>query len=137
MDRLAALDRIIELLDAPDGPTTNTSMRLPDNLREAAALAVGALDLAPSATTLTTDALRAALEHLAFRAGLEAHYEAHPQVRPSLAQIALARAEQDGSPLADDPVSIERAAADIQRMHPDADAGDVLIWAEAQQALGS
>lgn len=136
MDRLAALDRIIELLDAPEGPTTNTSMRLPDTLREAAALAVGALDIAPSATSLTSDALRRALETAVIGAGLDAYFAQYPDSRPTLAQVALALAQQDGSPLADEPEALERAAAEVQKIRPEADADDVLLWATAQRAVG-
>lgn len=134
MERGEAIDQINQLLDAPDGPTTNTSMRLPDNLRKAAALAVGVLDLAPSATAFTADALRAELEHVAFRAALDLHYEAHPELRPTLAQLALALAEMDGSDLAEDPAAIERAADAVVAWRSDADADDVLTWAEATRA---
>ena len=136
MDRLEALDRIGELLDAPVGNTTNTSMRLPDTLREAAALAVAFLDIAPSATTLTSDALRHALETAVIGAGLDAYFAEYPDARPTLAQVALALAQQDGSPLADDPEALERAAAEVQQIRPGADADDVLLWAAAQRAVG-
>lgn len=131
MERTEAIDLIIELLDAPEGPTTNTSMRLPDTLRHAAALAVGALEMAPSATIFTADAMRAELEHVVFRAALEEHYDAHPEIRPSLTDLALALAEMDGSDLADDPEAIDRAAKAVAAWKPDADPDDVLLWAAA------
>lgn len=70
-------------------------------------------------------------------AALEAHYQRHPGARPALADIALALALQDGSPLAARPEVTERAAAEVEIRHPGADADDVLLWAEAQQAVGT
>jgi hypothetical protein len=131
MNRLEAIDEIISLLDAPESPTTNTSMRIPDSLRRAAALAVGALDMASSTTALATDALRTEIEHIVFRAALEAHYDTYPEIRPSLAELAVALAEMDGSDLADDPEAIARAAEAVTAWKPDADPDDVLVWAAA------
>jgi hypothetical protein len=68
---------------------------------------------------------------------LKAHYQQHPAARPSLAEVALALAAQDSSPLANRPDIIERAAAEVQARRPDAEADDVLLWAEAQQAVGA
>jgi hypothetical protein len=123
--------RISELLESSDDDTVNTSMRLPAALREAAALAVSELGVAPSATLLTAEALRARLEAIVVEAALEAHYDRHPDARPSLAELAIAAAELDGSPLARQPALIRRAAKAIVKSHPDADADDVLLWAEA------
>lgn len=131
---LDVLDQINDLLDADDDSTVNTSMRLPSVLRDAAALAVERLGVAPSTTTLTAGALRSALETAVMVAALEAHHEQHPDAQPTLAEIALALAAQDRSPLADRPEFIERAAADVVAHRPRADADDVLLWAEAQQA---
>ena len=137
MTDLEALDRLNELLDATDDATVNTSMRLPSALRDAAALAVERFGVAPSTTTLTAAALRSALETAAMEAALQAHYRQHPGARPTLAEVALALAVQDGSPLAARPEVIERAAAEVVVGHPGADADDVLLWAEAQQAVGA
>jgi hypothetical protein len=126
------LDRINALLDADESATVNTSMRLPTALREAAALAVDALGIAPSTTTLTAAALRSALETAVMQAALEAHYEQHPHVRPTLAQVAQATAEQRGSQLAERPELLAAAADQLLERHPDADPHDVLLWAEAQ-----
>jgi len=134
MDDLSVLDRINALLDADDESTVNTSMRLPVALRDAAALAVDQLQVAASTTTLTATALRAALETAVMEAALEAHYAQHPTARPTLAEVAQALAAQDGSPLADQRQLLEQAAAEVLARHPDADADDVLLWAEAQQA---
>ena len=123
--------RISELLARADDDTVNTSMRLPSALREAAALAVSELGVAPSATLLTADALRGRLEAIVVEAALEAHYDRHPDARPSLAELAIAAAELDGNPLAAQPALIRRAAKAIVKSRPDADADDVLLWAEA------
>ena len=134
MDDLSVLDRINVLLDTDDESTVNTSMRLPVALRDAAALAVDQLHAAASTTTLTATALRAAIETAVMEAALEAHYAQHPGARPTLAEVALALAAQDGSPLADQPERLAQAAAEVLARHPEADADDVLLWAEAQQA---
>lgn len=137
MDVLAVLDQINGLLDGDDGTTVGTSMRLPVALRDAAALAVDHLGVAPSVTSLTATALRQALETAVMAAALEGHFDQHPEARPSLAEVALALAAQDGSPLANEPDLVHRAAADVMARRPDADADDVLLWAEAQQAVGA
>lgn len=129
MDVLA---RIGQLLDRTDEETVGTSMRIPASLREAAAVAVAELAVASSTTALTTDALRCRLEAIVVEAALEAHYEMHPNARPSLAELAIAAAELDGNPLAAAPDLIREAATAILERHPGADADDVLIWAEAR-----
>jgi hypothetical protein len=127
-----ALTRISELLDRTDDETVGTSMRIPAALREAAAVAVAELGVAPSTTALANDALRSRLEAIVIEAALAAHYDKHPEARPSLAELAIAAAELDGNPLAATPDLIREAAAAIVDRHPDADADDVLIWAEAR-----
>lgn len=92
------------------------------------------LGVADTTTSLRAAALRQALETAVMDAALEAHFDQHPHVRPSLAEVALALASQDGSPLADHPQLVERAATQVVDRHPDADADDVLLWAEAQLA---
>lgn len=134
MNQLAALDEINRLLDEASDETVNTSMRLPVHLRDAAALAVAHLGIAASTTTLTAAALRQALETAVMDSALQAHYNQHPEARPSVAEVALALAAQDGSPLAERPALIRAAADAVLALHPDADADDVLLWAEAQQA---
>lgn len=131
------IDTITALLDAGDDTTVNTSMRIPSALRDAASLAVDHLGVASSTTALTSDVLRAAIETAVMAAALEAHYRRAPDTRPTLAEIALALAAQEGSPLAARRELVERAAADVLARRPDADADDVLLWAEAQQAVGA
>ncbi|HQZ33771.1 MAG TPA: hypothetical protein PK020_05055 [Ilumatobacteraceae bacterium] len=133
----AAIERINVLLADADGETSNTSMRLPTALRDAASLAVTELGAAPSTTALTASALRSMLEAIVMQAALDQHYSDHPELRPSLADLALAAAELDGHPLARKPVLLRRAAAEIVRVRPDADADDVVLWAEARLAASA
>ena len=132
MEVPVVIERIGELLDGSELGTSNTSMRIPTALRDAAALAVRELGIAPSATALTTAALRAALESVVMQAALDDHYEQHPQARPGLGDLAIAAAELDGHPLAGQPEHLRQAAAEIARNHPDASPDDVLLWAEAR-----
>ncbi len=131
------IERINHLLDSQDHETANTSMRLPAALREAAALAVKELGAAPSTTALAASALRLTLEAIVMQAALDSHYAEHPHARPGLADLAIAAAELDGHPLADQPDLLRRAAAEIVTGHPGADADDVLLWAEAQAAASA
>lgn len=128
------LDELVRLLNDSTSPTVNTSMRLPGPLQQAAALAVKHLRLAGSTTELTSSALRQVLETAVMAEALEAHYEGNPGARPSLGDVAVALAHQDGSPLADDEEAIRAAAVVVAARHPDADADDVLLWVEAQRA---
>lgn len=137
VDDLAALDELNRLLDATGVETVNTSMRLPASLRDAASLAVEHFGAAPSATTMAAAALRQSLETLAMETALRLHYREHPDARPSLAEVAQALAAQDGSPLAERPELLVAAAAAVVERHPDADADDVLLWAEAQLAVSA
>jgi hypothetical protein len=132
MEVPAVIERIGELLDGSELGTFNTSMRIPTALRDAAALAVRELGIAPSVTALTTAALRATLEAVVMQAALDDHYEQHPQARPDLGDLAIAAAELDGHPLAGQPERLRQAAAEIARNHPDASPDDVLLWAEAR-----
>lgn len=134
MDALEALDELNRLLDVDSGETVNTSMRLPVALRDAAALAVAQFAAAPSTTTMAADALRHAIETVVMESALRMHYQQHPDAEPTLADVALALAVQDGSPLAERPDLIASAAAAVIARRPDADADDVLLWAEAQLA---
>jgi len=132
--RAKAIERISLLLDSSEAETTNTSMRLPVALREAAALAVRELGAAPSTTALASTALRTMLEAIVVQAALDDHYRDHPEARPDLAELAIAAAELDDSPLAERPELLRQAAEEIVRTRPDADADDVLLWAEARAA---
>jgi hypothetical protein len=134
VEPLEVLDEINRLLAGVGDETVNTSMRLPAALRDAAALAVAHLGVAPSTTALAADALRHVIETAVMDAALQEHYERHPHARPSLTQVAAALAEQDGSPLAGRPDLLEAAAAAVTLRYPDADAHDVLLRAEALQA---
>ncbi len=129
---VGAVERISQLLGSDMEQTSNTSMRIPTALRDAAALAVRELGVAPSTTALTSAALRAALEAVVMQAVLDDHYERHPGARPDLGDLAIAAAELDGHPLAAEPERIRQAAAEISARHPNADPEDVLLWAEAR-----
>jgi hypothetical protein len=131
MDR--NLKRLLALLDAVDAETVGTSVRLPANLRDAAALAAD-MGLAASTTELTVRGLRDALDAFAQRAVLDAHYRAQPAVRPDLAEIALAAAEIDGNPLAATPELIRRAAAGVDAIRNDPTPDDVLLYAAGLRA---
>jgi hypothetical protein len=133
MTKEEAIDRINELLDSTDPETVNTSMRIPRPLREAAALAVDELGVAPSTTVMAANALRNMLEGAVVLAALELHYEQYPETRPSLGDLAIAAAELDGSPLAQRPELLRKAAAEIQQRHPNAEPEDVVLWAEARE----
>jgi hypothetical protein len=133
MQRGEVIDRLNELLDSTDPETVNTSMRIPVALREAAALAVRELEVAPSATILAANALRSLLEAIVMQAALDEHYEKYPETRPSLADLAIAAAELDRSPLAGRPDYIRQAAVEVVRTHPQAEPEDVLLWAEARE----
>lgn len=126
-----AIEQISRLLDSSDAETANTSMRLPIALRNAAAVAVRDLGVAPSTTALTTAALRTMLEAVVMQAVLDAHYQQHPQARPDIAELAMAAAELDGHPLAGRPDLLRKAAEQITKTHPNANADEVLLWAEA------
>lgn len=132
MANTKAVERISALLDAEESPTSNTSMRLPAALRDAAALAVAELGVAPSATALTAAALRAMLEAIVMQAALDQHYQQHPQARPDLGDLVIAAAQLDGHPLAAQPERLREAAAEITANHPAATPDDALLWAEAR-----
>lgn len=122
------LARLLDLLDATEGETVGTSVRLPVALRDAAAVAVE-MGLAGSTTELTVRGLRDLLEATAQRAVLDAHYEIHPEVRPDLAEIALAAAQLDGHPLAEQPELVRRAAAEIVSVIEEPTPDEVLSFA--------
>lgn len=126
MDR--RLKRLLDLLDATGDETVGTSVRLPANLREAASLAAE-MGLIESTTELTVRGLRDALDAFAQRAVLDAHYRSHPDARPDLAEIALATAQLDGNPLAQQPELIRRAAVDVTAMKDEPTPDEVLLYA--------
>jgi hypothetical protein len=132
MDTSAAIDQITGLLDQDTQETSNTSMRIPTALRDAAAIAVRELGVAPSTTALTTAALRSTLEAVVMQTVLDDHFQRNPQARPDLGDLAVAAAEIDGNPLAANPERLRSAALEIAGRHPGATPEDVLLWAEAR-----
>ena len=127
--RTQQIERLFALLDRLEGDATVVaSVRQPAALREAVKVAVE-LGLDPTPNDAAVTALRERVETFAQRLALDAHYAAHPGVRPTLAQRALAAARLDGDPLADDPALLSRAAEALSRRRPDASADDVLLYA--------
>jgi hypothetical protein len=133
MSREAELFEWLDRLDRDDS-TVVTSVRQPAALREALRAAV---DLGMDATVndATVRALRDRLEAFAQRMALSEHYARHPEVRPSLAELALAGAELDGNPLAEEPALLRRAAEQVVTVKPDASPDDVLVWAAATRSM--
>ncbi len=135
VSREEALDRIVALLRADDDESVSTSMRLPASLREAVAIAVDELGLSVSSGLLTAEALRESLSTAVAMEALELHYQQYPELRPTLGELAVAAAELDGHPLAEEPGVLHRAAEQIVKFRPHADPDDVILWADAQRAL--
>ena len=126
-----ALARLFALLDdAESDDTVVTSVRQPAALREALKLAIE-LGLDATANDAAVAALRDRLDAFAQRLALDAHYERHPETRPSLADLALAAARLDGDPLADQPRLLARAAREVAALRPTATGDDVLLYAAA------
>jgi len=128
MDVEERLARMVELLTGRRDETVGTSVRIPIDLRDAAA-AAAELGLAGSLTDLVVHGLRDELEAIVQRAALDEHYRQYPEVRPTLAEVALATARLDGNPLKDKPELIERASAEITRFTTDPTPDDVLVFA--------
>lgn len=122
------LDDVLAALDESDTATTVSSVRQPRALRRALMAAVE-LGWVPNANEAQCHGLRSYLEALAQRSVLDAHYESHPDVRPDLAEVAIALAEIDHNPLAEHRSLIEQASREVMTVRPDADADDVLLWA--------
>ena len=72
---------------------------------------------------------------MVLQAALDDHYSENHKQRPSLGDLAVAAAELDEHPLASRPEVLRRAAKEVAKRHPHADADDVLLWAEAQAAM--
>lgn len=119
------LDHFLYLLHSSDEVTAGTSIRLPENLREAAGLAAE-MGYAVSLTELTVKGLRDVLEAISWRLVLDEHYRSNPHARPSLVEVARAAAAIDDNPIVDEPELIEQAAAWVAEHRPGADADDVL-----------
>lgn len=125
------LSRLLALLEGSDAEeTVVTSVRQPARLREALKVAVE-LGLDETANDAAVAALRDRLDTFAQRLALDAHYAAHPKLRPSLADLALAAARLDGDPLAGRPDLLARAAREVAALRPDASADDVVLYATA------
>lgn len=124
--------RALEQLDEP-GESVVTSVRVPEGLRHAATVLQQA-GLISSWNELLVQGARDRVEAIAHRAGLDAHYADHPELRPVVADVALALARMDASDLADEPELIQQAATELTAQRPDATADDVLTYATALRA---
>jgi hypothetical protein len=107
-----------------------TSVRVPQALRHAATILQEA-GLISSWNELLVQGVRDRVEAIAHRAGLDAHYADHPQLRPDPAEVALALARMDGNDLAERPELIKQAATELIAIREDATADDVLTYAIA------
>lgn len=130
---MPTLDKLLDLLATKDDDAVGTSVRIPRNLRDAAQLAAE-LGLADTVTSLAISNLRTRLEGIAQLAVLEELYTEHPELRPTLAQVALGLAEMDGNPLADHPDLIERAAQHFAGRNLPAEPDDLLNYAAGMLA---
>ena len=125
------LDQVRAALDeARTDETVVTSVRVPAALREASKLLQG-LGAGPSFNEVLVQGARDRLEALVHRAGLDQHYAAHPELRPSVTSVALALARLDASDLADRVDLIDQAAVELATARPWASADDVLTYAGA------
>lgn len=122
--------RALERLDEQEGDSVVTSVRVPQGLRRAASVLQEA-GLLSSWNDLLVQGARDRLETIVHRAGLDAHYADHPELRPPVAEVALALARMDASELADQPEIVEQAAEELTAVRPDATADDVLTYATA------
>jgi hypothetical protein len=127
MYAMHSLDEVNRLLNAERTGTLNEHLLL----RNAAALAVAHLGAPPPLLTMPTSQLRDALETVVMHAALHAHFQQHPTAEPSLAEVVLALAVQDGSAVAEHPELVAIAADVVAATQPGADADDVLTWVEA------
>lgn len=131
-DTVAELFEAVQRLHDEDA-TVVTSVRLSSSLREAVKAAVKAgMDANPNDAML--NAVRDRLEAFTQRLALDLHYERYPGSRPSLAEISVAAARLDDNPLEHEPELLRRAADEVVRLKPDADADDVLVYAAALQS---
>lgn len=123
--------RALEQLETRESVVT--SVRVPQGLRQAATVLQDA-GLVSSWNELLVQGARDRIEAIAHRAGLDAHYADHPEVRPAVEEVALALARMDASELAERPELIEQAAKELITIRPDAAADDVLTYATALMA---
>jgi hypothetical protein len=119
----------------PERDSVVTSVRVPRTLREVAR-AMQRAGLIESWNDVLVQGARHRLEAIAHRAGLDAHYDEHPQLRPTAGEVALALAEMDGGDLAGRRDLVERAAEELLAVRADASGDDVLTYALALATHG-
>src|SRR4051794_16274499 len=91
---MTTLDDLVQALDSVDTATRRHSIRPSKALSEAVGAAV-ALGWAPTAKEGLNGLVWDSLEDFARELALEQHFQAHPHLRPSLADLARAVAELD------------------------------------------
>lgn len=121
--------RALERLDE-ERESIVTSVRVPQGLRQAATVLQKA-GLISSWNELLVQGARDRVEAIAHRAGLDAHYADHPELRPAVGEVALALARMDACELAEQPELVAQAASELTAVRPDATADDVLTYATA------
>lgn len=122
---------MLELLDAAEdeaGGTVEMLLQVPVALRDAAVAATQA-GLMESTTAPVVRGLRSALETVAARAILDAHYVEHPEARPDLGDVALMSAELGAHPVAARPDLVRRAADELGHAVPAPSVEEVLAYA--------
>lgn len=130
---MARVDELLTILDGlDDSQSTVTSFRQPAALRDAVRLAVE-LGLAGSPNEVAVEAVRGRVEAFAHFLALEEHFTAHPHVRPTLGDLAIAAAELDGHPLADHQEFLRQCADEVADIRPDANGEDVLLYAAGRR----
>jgi hypothetical protein len=132
---MTGVAELFDALDALDGSaSTVTSYRQPAALRDAVRIAVE-LGLADSPNEVVVDAVRSRVEAFAQSLALDEHVAVHPHARPTLGDLAIAAAELDGHPLADQQDFLRRCADEVADIRPDANGEDVLLYAAGRQAM--
>jgi len=115
---MAKLDDLVAALDSEDPSSTTTSLRI--------AVELG---MAPTGNEATNRSMRASLEVFALQRALHEHFQAHPDARPALHEVAAALAVMDRSPLASRGDLLQQAEREVLEHRPDAGGDDVLLWA--------
>lgn len=136
---MADIETLFALLDELDGlgavetGTVVTSVRQPAALRDALKAAVE-LGMASNPNEITVAAVRDRVEAFAQQLALEQHFDAYPHARPTLGDLAVAAAELDGHPLADDARLLRQCATELARQNPEATGGDVVTFAMGRRS---
>ncbi|HEX9888343.1 MAG TPA: hypothetical protein VGA69_02610 [Nitriliruptorales bacterium] len=132
---MGGAEELFGLLDGLEASaTTVTSVRQPVALRDAVKVAVE-LGMAANPNEAAVDALRDRLEAFAQHLALEQHFELHPEVRPTLGDLAVVAAELDAHPLAGQERLLRECAAELAELEPGASGQDVLLYAMGKRSV--